>query len=61
MRASGSYRVLFNTHLWAEMKCEKANQKTIRITAQDGEDIAVFLLTVSHSLTHSVATSGGAK
>lgn len=47
MRASGSYRVLFNTHLWAEMKCEKANQKSIRITAQDRESISVFLITVS--------------
>ncbi|CAI8026227.1 Ran-binding protein 3 [Geodia barretti] len=45
MRASGSYRVLFNTHLWAEMKCERANQKSIRITAQDRDDIAVFLIT----------------
>ena len=47
MRASGSYRVLFNTHLWAEMKCERANQKSIRITAQDRDSIAVFLITVS--------------
>ena len=55
MRASGSYRVLFNTHLWAEMKCERANQKSIRITAQDRDDIAVFLITVSppsYSPTH---------
>ena len=59
MRASGSYRVLFNTHLWAEMKCERANQKSIRITAQDNrESIAVFLITVSApSLSLSLSLS----
>jgi len=47
MRASGSYRVLLNTHLWAQMKCDRANQKNIRITAQstDGK-ISVFLIMV---------------
>ena len=49
MRASGSYRVLLNTHLWAQMKCDRANQKNIRITAQstDGK-ISVFLIMVRH-------------
>ena len=56
MRASGSYRVLFNTHLWAEMKCEKANQKSIRITAQDRESISVFLITVSITLYRTIIT-----
>lgn len=45
MRASGSYRVLLNTHLWAQMKCDRANQKSIRITAQDPQGlISVFLI-----------------
>ncbi len=48
MRASGSYRVLLNTHLWAQMKCERANQKSVRITAQHEDQVAVFLITVSH-------------
>ena len=48
MRASGSYRVLLNTHLWAQMKCDRANQKSIRITAQSTEGkISVFLMMVS--------------
>ena len=48
MRASGSYRLLLNTHLWAQMKCDRANQKSIRITAQTGSDgkISVFLIMV---------------
>ena len=48
MRASGSYRLLLNTHLWAQMKCDRANQKSIRITAQTGGDgkISVFLIMV---------------
>lgn len=46
MRTLGSYHVLLNTHLWAQMKCERANQKSIRITAQHGSDgnVSVFLI-----------------
>ena len=46
--------MLFNTHLWAEMKCEKANQKSIRITAQDADNIAVFLITVRSIIPHRI-------
>ena len=47
MRISGSYHVLLNTHLWAQMKCSRANQKNIRITAQSPQGtISVFLITV---------------
>ena len=52
MRASGTYRVLLNTHLWSQMSCERANQKSIRITAQhvnSTDDIGVYLVTVSLS------------
>jgi len=52
MRASGTYRVLLNTHLWAQMSCDRANQKSIRITAQhvsSTEEIGVYLITVSTS------------
>ncbi|XP_064386021.1 ran-binding protein 3-like [Halichondria panicea] len=48
MRASGTHRVLLNTHLWSQMSCEKANQKNLRITAQhlnSTEDIGVYLIT----------------
>lgn len=46
MRASGSYRLMLNTHLWAEMKCARSSQKTIRITAQGSDDglISVFVI-----------------
>lgn len=46
MRTSGSYRLLLNTHLWAQMKCDRANQKSIRITAQHGDhgEVGVFLI-----------------
>lgn len=47
MRTAGSYRVLLNTHLWAQMKCDRANQKSIRITAQHEDEVAVFLIMVS--------------
>ena len=49
MRASGSYRLMLNTHLWAEMKCARSSQKTIRITAQGSDDglISVFVIMVS--------------
>ena len=46
MRAIGSLRVLLNTHLWAQMKCERASPKNIRITAQDDGRIGVFLIVV---------------
>ena len=47
MRAIGSYRVLLNTHLWSKMKCEKANQRTIRITAQENEGgFGVYIIKV---------------
>ena len=47
MRASGSLRLLLNTRLWAEMKCEKADPKSLRVTAQDGSGgVGVYLLRV---------------
>ncbi|XP_028141871.1 ran-binding protein 3 [Diabrotica virgifera virgifera] len=44
-RTSGSLRVLLNTKIWAEMVVEKANEKSIRVTALDASgEIKVFLL-----------------
>ena len=56
MRASGSYRLLLNTHLWAQMKCDRANQKSIRITAQTGSDgnISVFFIMVRCVFNHGL-------
>ncbi|KAL1497268.1 hypothetical protein ABEB36_008261 [Hypothenemus hampei] len=45
VRASGSFRVILNTKIWAEMTIDKASEKSIRLTAQDSNgDIKVFLI-----------------
>ncbi|XP_069077144.1 ran-binding protein 3-like isoform X2 [Pleurodeles waltl] len=46
MRNQGSLRLIFNTKLWAQMKIERANRKSLRITATDLEesDVRVFLI-----------------
>ena len=54
MRATGSLRVLLNTHLWAQMKCEQATPKNIRITAQDEDKIGIFLIVVCQLVKFSV-------
>lgn len=44
-RTSGSLRVVLNTQIWPEMVVEKANEKSIRITALDANgEIKVFLV-----------------
>ena len=52
MRMSGSRRLILNTNMWTEMKCEKADSKRVRFTGQDIEtgQIRIFLVTVSFSL-----------
>lgn len=49
MRNQGSLRLIFNTKLWAQMKIERANRKSLRITATDVEDsdVRVFLIQAS--------------
>ena len=48
MRTVGSRKVCLNTHLWSTMKCEKANKRSIRITAQEEEGgFGVYLIKVS--------------
>lgn len=61
MRASGSLRLLLNTRLWSDMKCEKADPKSLRITAQDGSGgVGVYLLQVGVACGSSpVPTDGG--
>jgi Ran-binding protein 3 len=47
MRTDGSLRLVLNTLLWPQMICEKASQRSLRITALDASDqgIRVFLIT----------------
>lgn len=47
MRSQGSLRVILNTKIWTGMTVERASQKTVRITAADGDGIKVFLIVVS--------------
>jgi len=47
MRTQGSLRVILNTKLWADMVCEKVNDKNLRISAWDEDVIKIFLLTAS--------------
>lgn len=44
MRSQGSLRVILNTKIWTGMTVERASQKTVRITAADGDGIKVFLI-----------------
>lgn len=49
MRTQGSLRVILNTKIWAGMTIERASQKSLRITATDGDEgIKVFLINVSY-------------
>lgn len=44
-RTAGSLRVILNTKIWAEMTVDKANEKSIRLTALDSNgEIKVFLI-----------------
>ncbi|XP_033738035.1 ran-binding protein 3-like isoform X2 [Pecten maximus] len=48
MRTQGSLRVILNTKIWPAMTIERASQKSLRITATDGEDgVRVFLIITS--------------
>jgi len=47
MRTTGTLLVVLNTKLWAEMVCEKVNEKNIRISAMDDDVVRIFLLSGS--------------
>lgn len=49
MRNQGSLRLVLNSRLWAQMKTQRASQKSLRITATDLEDdrIKIFLIQAS--------------
>ena len=45
MRTQGSLRVILNTKVWAGMMVEHASQKSVRVTACEGDkDVKVFLI-----------------
>jgi len=47
MRTVGTLRIVLNTKLFANMKCEKANEKNVRISALEENEIKVFLISAS--------------
>jgi len=47
MRTVGSLRVILNTKLFPNMVCEKANEKNVRISAQEEGVLKVFLISGS--------------
>ncbi|XP_066474282.1 ran-binding protein 3-like [Tiliqua scincoides] len=56
MRNRGSMRLILNTRLWAQMVIERANRKSLCITATDLEDcsVKVFLIQASSKDTGSL-------
>lgn len=53
MRNQGSMRLILNTRLWAQMVIQRANRKSLCITATDLEDcsVKVFLIQVRRKTT----------
>ena len=53
VRTQGNLRVVLNTKLWPQMTVEKANEKSLRVTAieTDSSDIKIYLIMVCHGLT----------
>jgi len=47
MRTVGTLRIVLNTKLFPNMKCEKANEKNVRISALEENEIKVFLISAS--------------
>jgi len=47
MRTVGSLRVVLNTKLWPNMVCEKANEKNVRISAMEENEVKIFLISCS--------------
>lgn len=47
MRTVGSLRVVLNTKLWADMICEKADEKKVRISAFEEGEVKIFLIATS--------------
>ena len=47
MRTQGSLRLILNTKVWPGMTVMRASQKSVRLTATDGDEgVKVFLLMV---------------
>lgn len=57
MRTGGSLRVVLNTKLWPEMVCERPNEKSLRISAMDGDVARVFLISASPKETDKLFTA----
>jgi Ran-binding protein 3 len=57
MRTSGSLRVVLNTKLWPEMICQRPNEKSLRISAMDGDIARVFLISASPKDTDKLFTA----
>jgi len=57
MRTTGSLRVVLNTKLWPEMVCERPNEKSLRISAMDGDVARVFLISASPKETDKLFTA----
>jgi len=47
MRTVGSLRVVLNTKLFPNMICEKANEKNVRISAMEENEVKIFLISGS--------------
>ena len=47
MRTVGSLRVVLNTKLFPNMICEKANEKNVRISAMEDNEVKIFLVSGS--------------
>uniref|UniRef100_T1JGW8 RanBD1 domain-containing protein n=1 Tax=Strigamia maritima TaxID=126957 RepID=T1JGW8_STRMM len=47
MRTQGSLRVVLNTKVWAGMAIEQPSQRSVRLTAMDGDGVKVFLVMAS--------------
>lgn len=48
-RASGNLRVLLNTKVWCDMVCERASQKSLRLTALDANGHAKIYLAMGRN------------
>ncbi|XP_078317866.1 ran-binding protein 3-like isoform X2 [Crassostrea virginica] len=55
MRTHGSLRVILNTKIWPGMTIERASNKSVRITATDGDEgVKVFLIMTSPKDTENI-------
>jgi len=57
MRTVGSLKVVLNTKLFPNMICEKANEKNVRISAMEDNDLKVFLISGSPKDAEKIYTA----